>query len=114
MRKPKSTRCIRRIITKPHRFIQHNIQDLDPTHSAFQLQDTAAIKDTDQSAYWFNFVDTDGNGALCGNELMASLSEGGRLSMQELLMHVDEILELDDHDGDGLISFKEFQESEAY
>ncbi|KAI9473574.1 MAG: hypothetical protein EXX96DRAFT_488553 [Benjaminiella poitrasii] len=70
--------------------------------------------------YLFLIHDVDGDGFLDGHELRAAFTDFGEddatqyLSLEEVTEMVDHVLAEDDLDGDGLISWSEYLESQNY
>ncbi|KAL9540928.1 hypothetical protein MBANPS3_009415 [Mucor bainieri] len=80
------------------------------------------LKDEDMIYYLFLIHDVNGDGFLDGHELRAAFTDFGDehedatqyLSLEEVTEMVDHVLEEDDLDGDGRISWSEYLESQSY
>ncbi|CEG66072.1 hypothetical protein RMATCC62417_02721 [Rhizopus microsporus] len=79
------------------------------------------LKDEDMVYYLFLIHDQNGDGFLDGHELRQAFTDFGHdedvskyLSLDEITEMVDHVLEEDDLNGDGLISWSEYLESQIY
>ncbi|GAA5812375.1 hypothetical protein MFLAVUS_005827 [Mucor flavus] len=80
------------------------------------------LSDEDMIYYLFLIHDVNGDGFLDGHELRTAFTDFGDehedatqfLSLDEVTEMVDHVLEEDDLDGDGLISWSEYLESQQY
>ncbi|KAI7865423.1 hypothetical protein BDF14DRAFT_1825318 [Spinellus fusiger] len=100
---------------KDKEHIQEHINKLAQNGKAPKLDD----KDT--LYYLFVLHDKNGDGYLDGHELRASIMEdimtedtASAISLDELTEVVDHVLEEDDMNGDGLISWEEYLQSQLY
>ncbi|KAI8977883.1 hypothetical protein BDB01DRAFT_726913 [Pilobolus umbonatus] len=64
--------------------------------------------------YLFVIHDLNEDGYLDGHELMAAFNEDNSTQLDEIVSMVDHVLLEDDRNGDGLISWSEYLESELY
>ncbi|KAI8076686.1 uncharacterized protein B0P05DRAFT_492686 [Gilbertella persicaria] len=90
--------------------------------SATSGEEPTDLSDDDMIYYLFLIHDLNGDGFLDGHELRAAFTDFGDehedatkyLSLEEVTEMVDHVLEEDDLDGDGLISWSEYLESQNY
>ncbi|KAI8371822.1 hypothetical protein BD560DRAFT_369540 [Blakeslea trispora] len=90
--------------------------------SADSGEEPKDLSDEDMIYYLFLIHDLNGDGFLDGHELRAAFTDFGDehedatkyLSLEEVTEMVDHVIEEDDLNGDGLISWSEYLESQSY
>ncbi|OBZ87805.1 Multiple coagulation factor deficiency protein 2 [Choanephora cucurbitarum] len=81
-------------------------------------KDNLELSEEDAIYYLFVIHDLNGDGFLDGHELRVAMSDFDHeeldLSLKEVTEMIDHVLEEDDINGDGLISWSEYLESQLY
>ncbi|CEP08295.1 hypothetical protein [Parasitella parasitica] len=99
---------------------KHHIQEHMKSMTKSDKDDVPDLGEQDMIYYLFVIHDINGDGYLDGHELRAAFTDFDEhdgedpLTLQEVTEMVDHVLLEDDKNGDGLISWSEYLESQLY
>ncbi|KAL3901987.1 MAG: hypothetical protein SGCHY_000168 [Lobulomycetales sp.] len=95
---------------KVHEEVNEAMHHIDPDHKEHY------DADDDDKYYYFSLHDLNHDSHLDGHEMREALylPQDGSISLAEAEKMIDHIMEEDDHDNDGMISWEEYLESQEY